>query len=52
MRGGIALNGRRKKIIGSQVRLGLSSVVLIFEDGTDLIRARQIGQESSRNRTS
>src|SRR6478672_6510381 len=34
-----------KKIIRSKSDLGLSSVVLIFEDGTDLIRARQLVQE-------
>jgi len=34
-----------KKIIRSKSVLGLSSVVLIFEDGTDLIRARQLVQE-------
>src|SRR3954468_11022569 len=41
-----ALNGTPwKKIIRSKSVLGLSSVVLIFEDGTDLIRARQLVQE-------
>ena len=38
-----ALNGTPwKKIIRSKSVLGLSSVVLIFEDGTDLIRARHV----------
>src|SRR3954469_2326162 len=41
-----ALNGTPwKKLIRSKSVLGLSSVVLIFEDGTDLIRARQLVQE-------
>ena len=41
-----ALNGIPwLKIIRSKSVLGLSSVVLIFEDGTDLIRARQLVQE-------
>src|SRR5437868_11386245 len=41
-----ALNGTPwKKTIRSKSVLGLSSVVLIFEDGTDLIRARQLVQE-------
>src|SRR5262245_43702375 len=41
-----ALNGTPwKKVIRSKSVLGLSSVVLIFEDGTDLIRARQLVQE-------
>ena len=41
-----ALNGTPwKKIIRSKSVLGLSSVVLIFEEGTDLIRARQLVQE-------
>src|SRR5262245_10512758 len=41
-----ALNGTPwKKIIRSKSVLGLSSVVLIFRDGTDLIRARQLVQE-------
>ena len=41
-----ALNGTPwKKIIRTKSVLGLSSVVLIFEDGTDLIRARQLVQE-------
>src|SRR5215475_8127530 len=41
-----ALNGVPwKKTIRSKSVLGLSSVVLIFEDGTDLIRARQVVQE-------
>src|SRR5437016_14433344 len=40
-----ALNGTPwKKIIRSKSVLGLSSVVLIFEDGTDLSRARQLVQ--------
>ena len=34
-----------KKTIRSKSVLGLSSVVLLFEDGTDLIRARQLVQE-------
>ena len=33
------------KVIRSKSVLGLSSVVLIFEEGTDLIRARQLVQE-------
>jgi Cu/Ag efflux pump CusA len=33
------------KIIRSKSVLGLSSVVLIFEQGSDLIRARQLVQE-------
>src|SRR5580765_879085 len=41
-----ALNGTPwLKIIRSKSVLGLSSVVLIFEEGTDLIRARQLVQE-------
>lgn len=41
-----ALNGTPwKKTIRSKSVLGLSSVVLLFEDGTDLIRARQLVQE-------
>jgi CzcA family heavy metal efflux pump len=41
-----ALNGTPwKKTIRSKSVLGLSSVVLIFEEGTDLIRARQLVQE-------
>jgi CzcA family heavy metal efflux pump len=41
-----ALNGTPwVKIIRSKSVLGLSSVVLIFEEGTDLIRARQLVQE-------
>jgi CzcA family heavy metal efflux pump len=41
-----ALNGTPwLKIIRSKSVLGLSSVVLIFENGTDLIRARQLVQE-------
>ncbi|HVU90065.1 MAG TPA: efflux RND transporter permease subunit [Pirellulales bacterium] len=41
-----ALNGIPwLKIIRSKSVLGLSSVVLIFENGTDLIRARQVVQE-------
>ncbi len=41
-----ALNGTPwLKIIRSKSVLGLSSVVLIFQDGTDLIRARQLVQE-------
>src|SRR5690348_6410103 len=41
-----ALNGTPwKKVIRSKSVLGLSSVVLIFESGTDLIRARQLVQE-------
>src|SRR5262249_19336283 len=34
-----------RKTIRSKSVLGLSSVVLIFDDGTDLIRARQLVQE-------
>ena len=34
------------KTIRSKSVLGLSSVVLIFKDGTDLIRARQLVQEN------
>src|SRR5271168_3631048 len=41
-----ALNGTPwLKTIRSKSVLGLSSVVLIFQDGTDLIRARQLAQE-------
>ena len=41
-----ALNGTPwVKVIRSKSVLGLSSVVLIFEEGTDLIRARQLVQE-------
>ena len=41
-----ALNGTPwLKTIRSKSVLGLSSVVLIFQDGTDLIRARQLVQE-------
>jgi len=41
-----ALNGTPwVKIIRSKSVLGLSSVVLIFQEGTDLIRARQLVQE-------
>ncbi|HEV3005210.1 MAG TPA: efflux RND transporter permease subunit [Pirellulales bacterium] len=41
-----ALNGTPwKKTIRSKSVLGLSSVVLIFQQGTDLIRARQLVQE-------
>ena len=41
-----ALNGTPwLKTIRSKSVLGLSSVVLIFKDGTDLIRARQLVQE-------
>src|SRR5271169_1527162 len=41
-----ALNGIPwLKVIRSKSVLGLSSVVLIFESGTDLIRARQLVQE-------
>ena len=48
-----ALNGVPwKKIIRSKSVLGLSSVVLIFQDGTDLIRARQVVQERLANEAS
>src|SRR5690349_24537516 len=41
-----ALNGTPwMKTIRSKSVLGLSSIVLIFEEGTDLIRARQLVQE-------
>src|SRR5438105_1258195 len=41
-----ALNGTpRMKTIRSKSVLGLSSVVLIFQEGTDLIRARQLVTE-------
>ena len=41
-----ALNGVPwLKTIRSKSVLGLSSVVLIFEEGTDLLRARQLVQE-------
>src|SRR5262247_4262057 len=41
-----ALNGTPwLKTIRSKSVLGLSSVVLIFQDGTDLMRARQLVQE-------
>src|ERR1041384_2450750 len=41
-----ALNGTPwLKTLRSKSVLGLSSVVLIFQDGTDLIRARQLVQE-------
>ncbi len=33
------------KLVRSKSVLGLSSVVLIFQDGTDLLRARQLAQE-------
>jgi CzcA family heavy metal efflux pump len=41
-----ALNGTPwLKTIRSKSVLGLSSIVLIFQDGTDLIRARQLAEE-------
>src|SRR5262245_30529432 len=41
-----ALNGTMGlKTLRSKSVLGLSSIVMIFEDGTDLIRARQLVQE-------
>ena len=41
-----ALNGTPwMKVIRSKSVLGLSSIVLIFQEGTDLIRARQLVQE-------
>src|SRR6188472_3871422 len=41
-----ALNGvSRLKTLRSKSVLGLSSVLLIFEEGTDLMRARQVVQE-------
>jgi Cu/Ag efflux pump CusA len=44
-----ALNGTAwLKTIRSKSVLGLSSVVLIFQEGTDLLKARQIVQERFR----